>query len=973
MDPARRSQIEHLYHAALDRTVEERQQFIVAACAGDAELRRELESLLAQDLAANDLPGLPASEGASNLLDDAGARGLQTGTQIGPYRIESRMGGGGMGEVYKARDTRLGRFVAIKMLCPGAEDLARRQRFLREARAASALNHPNIVTIHDVITQGGADYLVMEHVSGKTLDRVIPRRGLGPGELLHYAVQISDALAAAHAVGIVHRDIKPSNLMITNEGGVKVLDFGLAKLLEQDPESADSTRSASLTEEGLVLGSVPYMSPEQAEGKPVDARTDVFSFGAVLYEMCTGQRAFQGDSRASILAAVMAKEPLPIEQFAPDTPRELERTILRCLRKDRNRRFQTMLDLKLTLEELKSESDSGRLSRSPELVPQVRTRRKIQATVTAGAVALAFAGGWTWWRFNREPPYRPLPFAQLTYDGGLSTDPAISLDGQLIAWSSDRAGEGNLDIWVQYRGGTPVRVTHNPADEYEPSFSPDGTQIVYRSAQDGGGIYVVSSLGGAEPRLVAPGGNRPRFSPDGSEILIADPGGAQLARIVNIAIPGSAPRQLAPEFATVQTPVWSPDGQYLLMIGRKSVDKLIPSAWIVPRNGGAAEPVRFELQSAWLETTAMAIDAWLPGDRVLGELEIRGNTHLWLARIRRNPWRLSGIEQITFGTGSVKNASVSRDGTIVASSEEMDTDLWGIPIDANQGKVLGEPRRLTQDAAREQYPSISIDGSRLVYSSEQMGASHIWLMDLPSGVRRMLTSSPEFDFRPVISSDGRQIAYISANKALFMISPEKAVSNWVIATSGGPAQKLKTGSLIIWDWSNDARALTGWAYRLPRRVGVDIIDVATGEAKPLLTRPHDLYQAHISHDGHWVMVQESGSGVLMAPIRDAQPPAADLWQRVGLNGADLIRWSPGDNMIYFVSRRDSFRCIWAQRLDPHTKRRVGEPFAIAHFHQARRSLRIADSGKIGLAVARNQIVIAEAERTGNIWTANLGR
>jgi Tol biopolymer transport system component len=310
---------------------------------------------------------------------------------------------------------------------------------------------------------------------------------------------------------------------------------------------------------------------------------------------------------------------------------------------------------------------------------------------------------------------------------------------------------------------------------------------------------------------------------------------------------------------------------------------------------------------------------------------------------------------------------------MVASSEEMDTDLWSIPVDANEGKVLGEPRRLTQDAAREEYPSISVDGSRLVYSSEQMSASHIWLMDLPSGVRRTLTSSGEYDFRPLISSDGRQIAYHSANKALLMISPELGVSNWVMATSGGPAQKLKTASPMIWDWSNDARALTRWAYRLPRSEGVDIIDLATGEAKPLLTRPRNLFQAHISHDGHWVMVQESGGGVLMAPIRDAQPPAADLWQPMGLKGADLVRWSPDDNLIYFISRRDTFRCVWAQRLDPHTKKPLGEPFAIAHFHQARRSLRIADSGKIGLAVARNQIVLAEAERTGNIWSANLGR
>src|ERR1700730_18217950 len=380
MDAKRWGQVEQLYKRGLEYPVEERGKFIAEACEGDAELRGELESLLAQDLAANSPLGRPAWESAPSPLEDANITHLEPGAQLGPYQIESRIGAGGMGEVYRARDTRLGRFVAIKMLAATVADPVRKQRFLWEARAASALNHPNIITIHDIVTQGPADCLVMEYVTGKTLERSIPRKGLRLGESLHYAVQIADALAAAHAAGIVHRDIKPSNVMITNEGGVKVLDFGLAKLVEQEaPGPEDTTRTTpARTEEGTVVGSVPYMSPEQAEGKPVDARTDIFSLGAVLYEMCTGQRAFQGASRASILAAVIAKDPPPIDQLSPGLPAELERTILRCLRKDPNRRFQSMLDLKLTLEELKIESDSGRLPPSPGTdFDQVRSRRGI--------------------------------------------------------------------------------------------------------------------------------------------------------------------------------------------------------------------------------------------------------------------------------------------------------------------------------------------------------------------------------------------------------------------------------------------------------------------------------------------------------------------------------------------------------------------------------------------------------------------
>ncbi|MBV9443366.1 MAG: serine/threonine protein kinase, partial [Acidobacteriaceae bacterium] len=228
---------------------------------------------------------------------------LKPGVLLGPYRIESRIGAGGMGEVYKALDTRLQRFVAIKKLTIETTDPLQKQRFLREARAASALNHPNIVTIHDVLTQSDIDYLVMEYVAGKTLAKAIPRKGLALRELFHYAVQIADALAAAHAAGIVHRDIKPSNIMLTGEHTVKVLDFGLAKQAHRAAAKAEDSTHVSLTQtgEGVLIGSVPYMSLEQAEGKPVDARTDIFSFGAVLYEMCTGQQAFQGTSCASIL------------------------------------------------------------------------------------------------------------------------------------------------------------------------------------------------------------------------------------------------------------------------------------------------------------------------------------------------------------------------------------------------------------------------------------------------------------------------------------------------------------------------------------------------------------------------------------------------------------------------------------------------------------------------------------------------
>src|SRR5512136_325637 len=289
------------------------------------------------------------------------------GKTLGHYQITEKLGEGGMGVVYNARDTHLDRFVAIKVLpAEKVADLDRKRRFVQEAKAASALNHPNIVHVYDIDQSDGTDYIAMEHVDGKTLDRRIGHRGLHLNDALRYAVQIADALAKAHSAGIVHRDLKPTNIMVNEDGVVKVLDFGLAKLTEwvQGDQFASTAtvddEGRPITEEGVIVGTVSYMSPEQAEGKKVDARSDIFSLGSVLYEMVTGQKAFQGGSKMSTLSAILHQEPKPVSDITPAIPAELERLINRCLRKDPAKRLQHMDDVKLALEELKEDSDSGR-------------------------------------------------------------------------------------------------------------------------------------------------------------------------------------------------------------------------------------------------------------------------------------------------------------------------------------------------------------------------------------------------------------------------------------------------------------------------------------------------------------------------------------------------------------------------------------------------------------------------------------
>jgi serine/threonine protein kinase/Tol biopolymer transport system component len=918
------------------------------------------------------------------------------GKTLGHYQIAAKLGEGGMGLVFRAIDKHLDRTVAIKVLPPHSllSDAESRQRFVQEAKAASALNHPNIITIYDInaaeVDGHLVDYIAMEYVAGQTIHAMIRRKRLELHEALRYAVQIADALAAAHSAGIIHRDIKPANVMVTDLGLVKVLDFGLAKLTEhvegRDREATETIRlGTDLTTTGVVMGTAAYMSPEQARGSRVDGRTDIFSFGAVLYEMITGKRAFRGESQISVLGAVVHKDVESPSQIHPGIPSDLERIITRCLRKDPEYRFQHMVDVKVALRELKEESETGKL-KLPTVVSIRRGRRRQAYALFLCAIAVLAAAAVLVsrrivWRGSDSSGATQL--TRLTSDNGLATDPAISADGKLLVYASDRGGEGNLSLWVrQMAGGQPIRLTSDAADDVQPDFAPDGTQIVFRSERDGGGIYMMPALGG-ETRLIARHGRNPRFSPDGSRIAYWVGDRQASSEIYVVPASGGQAKALAlhPATESARYPIWSPDGKYLLFSARTSQQD--PYDWWVAsaETGAASRTGAFPvLEKAGLLTSyALAPGTWLddrilfcagpkrqslPGGHIPNPNE---SANLWQASISLSDRKITEPpKRLTFGTDLTTRFSVASTGQVVFSSLAENIDVWSLPADSSKGKVLGPPERLTQDTAADSYPSVTPDGKRMLFWSDRSGNADIWIKDLNTGRESRLTLDPDYETFPIVSPDGSNFAYWSAQ------SKQPAIFLAPLGSDGkaGPPRKVCEGCGNLSDLSADGRTLS-----YIDGVGIVSVNAATGE-RTLLAKVHPeaAVDPRWSPDGRWisfhVVVSQVARRVYIAPAPGTPGPWIPITD--GTHMERLTAWSPDSRMLYFISEADGFRCIAARRIDPETKQPIGNVFYVSHFHNARRSMMsLINVNMARLSVARDKIVFTLLERTGNVWTMKL--
>lgn len=898
---------------------------------------------------------------------------LAPGSTLGHYVIQRSLGAGGMGVVFEAMDQKLHRKVAIKTLAPGAIDEESRRRFMREAQAASALNHPNIVTVYEVGQESGTDFIVMECIVGQTLRQAIGKKGLPLGAALSYAIQMADALAAAHEAGIVHRDFKPGNVMITERGLVKVLDFGLAK--QNRLPGGDNTAEMSLTQEGHAVGTVFYMSPEQAQGKNVDARSDLFSFGSVLYEMLTGARAFHGESDIGTLAAVLERQPVPIGQLSPNVPPPLQRLISKCMEKKPHNRWQSMQDVKLLLEDVSKDLSA------PPAKPKVSAVRPAWWIPTMALVSGVLLTVAVYPFFRSIEPAKPDPvYKMLTATNGLNDYPALSKDGRFLAFSSDRSGEDNLDIWLQQMGARePIRLTKDAADESDPAFSPDGTRIAFRSEKDGGGIYVVPTLGG-DPILLVPGGRNPRFSPDGRWIAYwAGRADAALSKgstaVFIIDAAGGQPRAIHAEMGAAFYPAWSPGSDRLLVFGFKDSEEQY-DYWALPVDGGEATKTGGypSLQKQGLigvvQLGAEWPFVWLgsPSSHVLFERTLGDSSNLWEADLTARGVFTSRARHITQGPGRQAHpawASATDVDRVAFSDQVANYDVWSIPVDATRGRPTGEMTRLTSSISTEWTPSITSDGRKLLYLTSSSGEWVLVLKDLESGHARALITSQTLLSSARISGDGRRVVY--RNKHFDLLT---------IATAGGAVEKLCDYCGHVTGISHDGNSIL---YEPVQNEDLLSFELKQRKTVKLALRPNKdsvLSGARFSPDEKWVAFHSvdgpaKNARVWIAPVNRENPAPRSDWIAVTEDGgfSQDPCWSSNGNVVYFTSERDGFRCFWGQPLDERTRKPVGEAFALRHFHSARQSLRgLALEGYlVGLSSGANRLVFSFPELTGNIW------
>jgi Tol biopolymer transport system component len=697
-----------------------------------------------------------------------------------------------MGEVYVAEDTRLKRRVALKVLPPElAGDSERRARFEREAQAVAALNHPNIVTVHSVEEADGVHFITMELVDGRTLAQMLPRDGFSLSELLDIAIPLADAVSSAHRSGITHRDLKPENIMVDADGRLKVLDFGLAKVHDRSSAEGGVTEAPTApleTEEGKILGTVAYMSPEQAEGKPVDARTDVFSTGTILYEMATGQRPFQGDTKMSTIGSILRDEPQSVTERNRSLPRHLGRIIRRCLNKEPDRRYQTALDLRNELEELKAEIDSGEMMVEPGL-PAARPNRSMRTVgipglvaVLAIAAAVAIMSG----RKNDSPP-QVYELRPITGSIGQEMDINWSPESVFMAYGLTRAG--SADVMVQpIAGGEAQLRAGGPGTETCPRWSPDGKFLAYVSTSvEGTPVFLAPPHGGASRMLIETNfrtldldrigsamGDRP-WTVDGGSLLISrvDESGRTAIYRVDRNTGGAEQLTFPPPGSVDLSPSYSFDGEQIVFQRRVSgKGRLL----LMPARGG-------EPQVLLADEFDNQMPTWRPDNRHILFLSDRQGSSA--ANVFEIDVEGGTPTQLTFETNRVYSLSVSSDNRVAYVPFWHDTFLFSVDV------ASGEVRQVNSNSKDNFGARFAPDGRAVAYHSTRTGNSEVWVCYLDGRPETQITDHESWDLYPDWSPDGERMIFVSDREgSLFKI---------FIANSDGGGARLLVDQPIILD------------------------------------------------------------------------------------------------------------------------------------------------------------------------------
>jgi eukaryotic-like serine/threonine-protein kinase len=887
--------------------------------------------------------------------------------QVGQFALIEKIGEGGMGEVWKARDSRLGRLVALKLLPLHREaHIGGRQRLLREAQAASALNHPNAVTIYEVGSAGDRDYIAMELVEGRPLSDVINGTPIPAADAIRIAIQIAGAVSAAHQAGIIHRDLKPANILLCSNGVVKVLDFGLAKRTGPVAEE-DETYTTALTEQGAIVGTVAYMSPEQAQCKTLDGRSDIFSFGVVLYEMLTGERAFRGDSRASTLAALLKEEPRPVSSIVPALPLELQRIVNRCLKKDLDKRFQTMADVRVALDEVLEESTSGKL-----MIPsQKRHTRTLVATLTVGtAVCAAFASWLALPSRQAAEPSRGTLSRLTPNDGHLYTEPTISRDGRFVVYISNKAGRRNL--WLQHTGAKDaLQITRSNYWVGNQTISPDGSQVYYQeNLPEGTVIRRISMLGGNPETVV--NGLFPLLSPDGSQIAYFKSDGERRHLFVRPVVggtarelPGFAPQSSggrclgwpAPNLLFCNVPVGAKDGspQY--------------ETFLVPSDGG---PAQKHNAHDWFAKHGFEAGAG-PGAKTshAAVFSARRNPNspfnLWAVDAHSNSFHFKGKpRQLTFGSVDESYPSATADGTIAFSNQEVAQDFFWLPLDAASGRILGPTRRLTHDGRQKE---LTNTGSSLGFSLFYVYSPGRWadlvVLDGNRGVQTPLGATRLLDSLQLNQNrDKHQIVTGVADATGYSVRLITIIEGAVKAS-----EKLCTECSEHWTMTPDWRK---FVYSpLDDRHSLYVLDLATRQVKKWVSHPDYWFRKLAPLGDKWISAGLQRPGTDRIESRVLIP-----WQPDG--GLQHAKWRPDP-----AYQRLKTAYLSQDALPPHyyylEKTETGE--RLMHFHMDPVTLKLTGPrpvegyDKLGIKpssshpwnVAPDGIVFQHAEPRGDVW------